>query len=55
MTLLESCQYTPVSKVCTLEATYCPFDSRVHITEHENDDGVITLIENVSMSERQLY
>jgi hypothetical protein len=27
MALLESCQYTPVIKVCTLEITYYPFDS----------------------------
>jgi hypothetical protein len=31
MTLLEFCQYTAVSRVCTLEATYCPFESHVYI------------------------
>jgi hypothetical protein len=30
MTLLEFCQYTPVSKVYALEATYHPFDSHVY-------------------------
>jgi hypothetical protein len=31
MALLDLCQYTPVSKVCTLEATYCHFDSHIFI------------------------
>jgi hypothetical protein len=36
MAVLEFCQYTPLSKVCTLEATYYAFDSRV--------DGLLYLL-----------
>jgi hypothetical protein len=32
MALLEACQYTPVSKAYTLEATYYLFDSRDFIS-----------------------
>jgi hypothetical protein len=34
MALLDSCQYTAVSKGCTLEATYCPFDSHRRYVIH---------------------
>jgi hypothetical protein len=36
MALLEFCWYTAVSKVCTLEVTYYPFDSHVVIMYPRN-------------------